>query len=611
MYPVQVNAWQRDESVSFAGTQISESIRVRPGASPDDPVGYAQAIHDVAMARRAAGQRVVFRPWQEYQWPDHPRPYYRNDNNDDDPNNRFNRLGPYEPTVLPEQMTAWNDGFAGEIIRLQTNPDYVMVDAEDRPLYWSIPLVMREGYFAPVATDDANNPYPNPPSPYIGLNLGTSGNPLVGPFISEYNQWAFEDMAASNERLWGGLWDEQQQAQQAADVGRFGTVPESGEVDPRPISNYGDTVAAWTFGDTSNRPERLPNAAVRIANIAAPIAYYNRRLGLALYEAEPEYTTPRQIANRERWKNMLYRINGVRSAAAVEPGDVHPWVQAPGWGWNGGEAWAGTVQLPFELVLWRLWIAHLEAMGVQTYNLWNPIPNDPHSPITHAFMAAYWVDRWVGPLVRDLPRLEYDADEFSTGDLVTRFADLFEMEVVYFRRGTPRVKYAEGWPWSPDDPIVISEGETGDAELADLVKAIEINQGMTAGTLGTQEITGEEEPTMGSVTYTVSRHQHAPEVKRKIATGERCGLIFEVDASLTDLVCEAVVRRRPGAKAIHTYAPDVQAKEGGGHTVTLETEDTADWPEGLLICDVMIDSVETGPARVARMLIDVERSTTP
>lgn len=501
---IKVNAWQRNADVSFNNTNISESIQVRPSSNPNNPTVYAETIAAAASGRRADGQEVIFRPWFNLDWGDQPRAYYRNSNNFDDPNNWYNLRGPYEPTVLPSYLTSWWDSFNNRIIELETNPDYIMLDNEVRPDYWGVPSSRRQAFFAPITVDDENNPYPNDPNPYLGIsNMGATSNVLVGQFISEYNQYGAEDLTLGLDRLHGGSWSSGYLSNLQIQIeDRYGSVPESENLDVRQISNYRDAQYTFDFGDTSNRPERLPYASTRISLISAPVCYFNRR-SLPLFQAEGNYVTTRQIANRERWKSIIFNLNEVRSCAAAEPGDVHPWIQSPGWGWNGGEGWATSLQLPFELLLWRTFMAHLEEMGISRYNLWNPIPsspgtNDPNSFTTHTFMANYFTDREVADnLVRDLTVIDYGTNTITTGSVTTRYSDLFEIETFYYQRSDNNpIAFMNGFG-SQDDPLIISQGSAGDSELSSMVAAIENELGYA---ISTQEVFEDShEPTSLSI----------------------------------------------------------------------------------------------------------------
>lgn len=612
-YPMVANAWQRHPSVDFRGTGISETIQVRPSSNPSNPEAVAESVYAIAEEIRAGtsprGDRVVLRPWFNLNWGAQPRAYYEADHADD-PNNRYNLLGPYQPTVLPAYLTEWWSAFNARSVALGLNPDALVLDNEVRPDYWSIPAARRQAYFAPITIDEEHNPYPNPPSPYLGVvNLGATGNTTVGRFISEYNQWGADDLTTSLAELHAGVWSDEQ-AIEVFDsvVDRLGSMPESGTAEVRIISNYRDAAYSFDIGDTSNRPEREPQASTRVALISAPIAYFNRRLGLALLTAEPEYTTTRAIANRERWKSCVYRLNSVRSCAGTEPGDVHPWIQSPGWGWNGGEGWANATQLPFELIHWRAWMEHYAEMGVWQVQLWNPIPsvpgsNDPHALITHTYMAEWFRGRMVGPLMRDLPLADITERSVTTGRVTTRFADLHEMTTVYYRRssGYLFVPYSQGWPWSPTDPLVISAGAAGDAELAAMLNAIANNQGhavvaqeIESDTMPEQQVVQRVLKTYAVITADMLRGNPAS-IGCWINPGDEGFDAFEG--------VKAQVRRSANSAEIYDFSPP-------GNRITLEPTDdgrltfvrqvsTADWPTGKCYCDVFVtvNGLDYGVAR--------------
>jgi hypothetical protein len=443
-------------------------------------------------------------------------------------------------------------------------------------------------------------------------NFSLTGSPLIGRLIQEYNQYGADDLTAGLNRLHLGVWSEPQAAAIAvANAERFGSVPEGEDLDARPISNYRDAEYTYDFGDTSNRPERLPYASTRMALISAPVCYFNRKqnqgVTLPLFAAEPEYTTPRAIANRERWKAMGWTLTQVRSCAGAEPGDVHPWVQAPGWGWNGGESWANTTQLPFELILWRAMMGHLEATGVWQYQLWNPIPNDPNAAVTHRFMAEWFRGRTVGPLVRDLPAFDIAAATYDTLGWQTHYADLFQMTEIRYRRaaGTLDVPYLVGWPWSETDPLLVSAGAAGDSELAAMLAAVANNQGTAV--VAREILTGMENPMPPQIiTKAVRTFVTIP---TEIMRGQFVTIGMNVEAiegEFGELAVKAQVRRVKGGEVVHDFSPagdEIEFADGEGDLAGLKTftrdADTLGWDEGLHRCDVFLfrDGRRFGVAR--------------
>lgn len=497
-YPMVANAWQRHPSVDFRGTGIAETIQVRPSNNPANPAALADAHHAEAVLIRDGqsprGDRVAYRGWFNLAFGAEPWPYH-SPSDRTHPNAWPQVHGPFEPTTLPEHMTAWWGAYNARTIANGTNPDYLVLDNEvRREFFYFSTEAQRQAYFTPVTQPGFVVPG-LAVNPWIAQNIWTYGQPFTDGFIQFWSQWAADDLTAGLERVHGGLWSTAQVngiALESAE--RFGLVPENQQLDPRPISNYRDAAYAFTYGEVFNRPNRLPYAQTRIAMISSPVAYFNRRInnGVALpqFVAEPEYQgTIRARNNRERFKSIVNRLNEIRSCNAVEPGDTHPWIQAPGWGWNGGEGWALLIQLPFELILWRVFMEHVAAHGVATVQLWNPIPpdnqpaaNDPHAATTHAFMAHWFTGRTVGELVRDLPLIDLGTREVVTGAVTTNYADLFEMTTVFYRRTTGEadtmaVPFSQGWPWSESDPLIVSRGPAGDAEINAMVAAISHNQG--------------------------------------------------------------------------------------------------------------------------------------
>lgn len=625
-FPMVANAWGRHASVDFRGTGISETIQVRPSTNPGNPAALADAHHTEALLIRDGdsprGDRVAYRPWFNLAFGVEPWPYHSPNQtaaDRDGPNAWPQVHGPFEPTTLPAHMTAWWDAYNARTVANGTFPDAMVLDNEvRREFYYFATEAQRQAYFSAVT--EAGFVVPGlAENPWVGQNIWTYGQPFTDGFIQFWSQWAADDLTVGLDALHGGIWSAPQVASlAAAKAERFGLVPEGDDLDPRPISNYRDAAYAFNFGETFNRPGRLPYAQTRVAQISAPIHYFNRRTqngaALPLFAAEPEYTTPRAIANRERWKSWGTRISELRACNASEPGDTQPWVQSPGWGWNGGEGWAPLVQLPFELIFWRVGMEHVAAHGIAEVQLWNPIPsvqspsaNDPHAATTHAFMAAWFTGRTVGPLVRDLPAVDIAGTTYTTGGVVTHYADLFEMTEVRYRRapGTMAVPYLVGWPWSETDPLLISAGPAGDAELAAMLAAVANNQGTPV--VAREILTGMENPMPQQViTKAVRTFVKIPsEVLR--GTQVSIGMTVElVDGEFGVLGVKAQVRQVKGGELIHDFSPDsapIVFEDGTGDLAGLKVfraeVSTADWPIGLCACDVYLiqDSKRFGVAR--------------
>lgn len=640
MFPMVANAWQRHESVDFRGTGISESIQVRPSNNIANPAALADAHHAEALLIRDGlslrGDRVVYRGWFNLAFGPEPWPYHspnRTAAERELPNAWPQVHGPFEPTTLPEHMTAWWDAYNARTIANGTNPDYLVLDNEvRREFFYFATEAQRQAYFTPVTQPGFVVPG-LAENPWIGQNIWTYGQPFTDGFIQFWSQWAADDLTAGLERLHGGMWSAPQVAAiEVATAERFGAVPENEELDARPISNYRDGKHTVSFGEVFNRPGRLPYAQTRISNISAPIAYFNRRInsGVALpqFVAEAEYQgSVRARNNRERFKSIVNRFNEIRSTNAVEPGDTHPWIQAPGWGWNGGEGWAPLVQLPFELVLWRAMMEHVAAHGISTVQLWNPIPpadqpsaNDPHAATTHRFMAAWFTGRQVGPLVRDLPQIDLGTRVLTTagidGVVTTDYADLFEMQTVYFRRTTGAadtlaVPFLEGWPWSATDPLVVSRGPAGDAEVNAMLAAIANNQGTPVvaveienDTMPEQQVIEKSVTTFAKITADLLRGTPA-QIGLTINPGEEDPEGFEG--------VRAQVRRTVNGDLVHDFSPDedpiVLTEDDQGNLVFVRRASTAGWPEGKVCCDVFV--VKDGEAYgVARYEWDIIASVT-
>lgn len=603
-FPVRASAWERHPSVTFAA--LDEHVRITPYGWLSNPQGLADAVHTTAQARRAAGQRVICRWWQEHfvngaNWhtifteiedggsvvPDDSRNWWRNY-----PCRSFPMPQDAGEGDALEGMEAFYAAFAARMRENGTAPDAVVHDFEKGHSYWHVRTAAeRATYFeSERASVIDGGTYPHAhPSPYAAVPTGQMGNlsrPLVGQFLAEYNQDA-ADWKAAWLRVISPveLFTEDQVLVFAIDhEQKFGPRGEGDLLDV-PITNYGDTIWTHQPPDAGGHNERLPRPSAAMYRKSAPV-FYLSLVDDELYEPWPDDDTTAKRNNTRRWKRMLFHLDCARSQ--VNSGhDVWPWIAPPGYGISGSDTWPYgglAVRLPHEKLLWRALMAHLEALGIREYTVWNPTANDPHSADTHAWMDAYFAGRTTGEPIETDP-IDWDGDltVVTTGDVTTRYADLYRIETLYYvRRADNPGANLVGFG-TESDPLWISEGDAGDAELAAMVAAIEATQGTT---ITTQEITGEPEPPpppppAPAADLAASRPRTlVAEVRRAVVAGDALRIAAPVRAAggdaLTGVGVACTLAGPDGSE--RTLETEYDPITGGARAIL--RADTAGWDPG-------------------------------
>lgn len=463
---IECIAWRRDPSVTYKA--MHESIIVDPRPYSEDTAGAQQAAADyitLGKARQADGKWAAFRFWQETQVGPEPTLYNREGGVGE---NWWENFGAFEANTPPAILSSWWQDFCDAVNADQSfKLDYAYHDLELNCDFWAVPSSERQAFFEPVTIDDENNPYPGDPNPYIGQNIWSTGSLINDQFLQEYGEFARQDRVNNIRTLTGDL---------VLPEGRY--------------SNYSEFNLDWEVGSLFNRHNRLPVPKAHTGNVSSPVVYLDHDPAWPLLDADPEYITAKEIENRRRWKRMLYKINQCRSCASEGSTLLHPWIAPPGYGYAGRDSWCPPSALPFEKMLWRMKMAHLEAMGIDTYIMWNPSSSfNPNAADTDAFCDEYFFGRRTSrSLDRTLPRIDaasdydYNIDVLTTNEVVTNYSDVYEITTLYYRRSEDYIyPYTQGFG-TADSPFVINSGSTGDAELAAMLVAIGLNQDTTPAT---------------------------------------------------------------------------------------------------------------------------------
>jgi hypothetical protein len=595
--PVHAYAWDWYNAAGNSGATIvptrgnvSKTIRVY--LDDNDPVAYAAQIGSAVTAAAGAGNpRNALRLWQEI-WvadeaaPVTPRFLWYDDNDFSNPDNWWFQPG-IAPYVVPQPSAANTAAWAafGGAWRAQGITLHYLVGEEEQEIGFDgiRGITNRTNFFASITGD--------PESPYFGLtNIGSpSSHPLAAQFRVEYNSWGYFNKAELLRALHGPIVSDE-------------PVPQGADI---PWSNYRD----------------VPEGAV--ANrFATPV--YATTTGTHTIPAG--LTSPQDIANWTRWANLTGDLNEVRRIAAVGTwGWINPWIGVPGYGAdpNGAEvtnnafgSWANAVRQPWEKVFWRAVMTHLMTMGIDEYIPWNASP-DPNRADNCVFMDAWFFGKVVGDEnARDNPQIAVGSDSITTtgngATFTTGFADLFQMTTLYYTRAAEEqeVAYLSGWPWSQTNPLVVSPGAAGDAEVAAMKAAIEINQGTT---ITTQEVEDAYMPPTQIINMQVSSFAEASSRVKRGTTVHIGGRIRDLAGDGFSAVTgiKAQVRRRPGSTLVHDFnspsAVALTVVEGELHFFAEVS--TAAWTPGTYQCDVFI-TVGGKDYGVGEYVWEVEGSTT-
>jgi len=152
-----------------------------------------------------------------------------------------------------------------------------------------------------------------------------------------------------------------------------------------------------------------PLAQVRVGDWSSPACYvgsWGRR------QNTPE-------SNRKKdpsWNRFLDCINFVRSAVAFD-GQCMPWISYRSW------VEGNRAPTPVQW-LWNQHLLHTVATGVDRMIYWNqkgtfPATDEEDNALGDLIAMVAQADR----VVRQLPEIPMDADEVTTGDVTTRYAD--------------------------------------------------------------------------------------------------------------------------------------------------------------------------------------------
>ena len=459
---ITVYAWEEDPGVTFE--TISKTVVVDPRSYPETVAG-AQTAADVFVAQAAAlqsnGLKAAFRYWQ---WDVIADGAILD-------TNWWETLEPYDSIPVGVTLGIWWDAFNARVISNGITLDQLIFDEEDGLNYFKLPDIgTRQSFFMSVTT--ATGPYPNDPNPYIDSPIWDYNGPLTDQFIQEWNQDAAEKRNTFLKSISDGC-------------------PVTTINGNRYISNYNDYLQDYEIGNLRSIEDRLPAEQVRMSNISSTPVYLDYSTAETLTDPPAEYTAVRQLVNRRRWQKMIWRLNKVKSALSAGSRCV-PWIAPPGYGAYEANSWASATILPFEKLLWRVKMRHLRAMGIDTFILWNPVSNNPNSKDTDAFVDSYFTELSVRNLNSTIAITSITADSIVTNDRETSYDDLYRItNLVYQRSESYIVPYSQGFG-TQDEPLIINEGTTGDAEVTAFLAALETVYG--TGDAGGDD--GYSEPTM-------------------------------------------------------------------------------------------------------------------
>lgn len=445
---VTVYSWDKDPSVTFS--TINQTILTDPRSYAQTPTGaqtFADDISGDISAIQGAGGKACLRYWFE--------DYLSNDS----PfiGNWWEDIDAYDAVPVTTARQDFWDAFNARITSNGDTPDYLLHDLERGISYYQISdQDDRQGFFEPITINNASNPYPNDPNPYIGAEIWRYGAPLTDMFIQEWEQFAAEARTDFINAISGGC-----------------PVAQVNSQDNR--SNYNDYEQSYEIGDLRGN-NRIPAPQTRLSDISAPESYLDWDTEETLTNPESEYSSARQAINRRRWKKMIWRHNKVKSALTA--GDrCHPWIAPPGYGYSGADTWASSAVLPFEKMLWRVYMRHLRALGIDTFILWNPVSNNPNSEDTDTFMDAYFTDLKVRNTNSAVGLTPINSDTIVTNDRITHYNDIYRIRYLYWQEASSPIEpFSQGFGTS-SEPLIVNAGATGEAELAAFYAALEIVYG--------------------------------------------------------------------------------------------------------------------------------------
>jgi len=281
-----VYAWEKDPSVTF--TSIDQTILTDLRSYAQNTTGaeaFADAISDEIDTIQTAGGKAALRFWKEDTF----------DGDSPIDGEWYNEIDAYDPIPVGTSRSDFWQAFNDRLVSNGHTPDYIVHDLEKGIRYYQIDEQSdREAFFGPITVDDANNPYPNSPNPYIGKQIWRYGASGTNAFIQEWEQFAAEARTDFLDEISGDT-----------------PVAQVGGNDNR--SNYNDYEQSFEIGDLRGNA-RLPSPQTRLSDITSPQTYLDWDTAESLTDPEDEYSSPRQLINRRRWKKMIWSLNKNASA---------------------------------------------------------------------------------------------------------------------------------------------------------------------------------------------------------------------------------------------------------------------------------------------------------
>lgn len=378
-FTVRMYAWDQT-GISFGF--IQEAIVADPrGKSPET------LAERVAASYRASGQdKFVIRFWKELE-PAERHPF-----------DLSNARELIQSGGYAGGLASYWSRFAHALRNTGLTPDYLIFDQEEGVSFWHVPVSQRRRFFGELLSRDQAHLSALPPtmrgmSVEQFLNYRSPGSTAA---FNDYNQFAKDFRADFLRRVFYDAFRD------AYGVGI-------------PTSNYEDIHTGFTVTNRNNREMNTGS----MAGISAPVAYLDRRDNAARYA---------RTTKDHRWNILIDQLNEVRSSA--QPGLTTPWVAPPGYGRFGPDTWSRPGDLDEEFALWKVHMAHMLAMGIDTFILWNPSPRFNPSAATADAMMDGWLrqNRRVStPQLRDLPEIPLDADYIETNGFVTTYQEYLEI----------------------------------------------------------------------------------------------------------------------------------------------------------------------------------------
>jgi len=369
-----VYTWMRSSEEKFEN--MSESIVVDPRNKTPEQLANdtKQKIEEIQP------NKIGLRFWKEFNVPGLRYSFDRSNPAE------FIKNGPFIDGV----WQYWRD-YIWHLVQLNISPDYFIHDFEDSPLYWNIPKGnQREDFFRSIFDDsDAMRKLPESVRNVQFEDFFNITNPETRIAINDYNDHIIDETADAIRRIFNRPM-----------------FPMFGKSIPH--SNYADlNLTDVMYTDTNWRVR-----ADSVTSRSSPIFYFDK----------PSEHFFKDYTKNPRWNFFIFQLNICRQCA--DNGIVVPWIAPPGYGRYGKNSWTRKEDMSKEIALWTAMHKHLFHMGIDTMILWNPDSSfwNPNAEMTDQFMDRFYETTKVNSRrLKNLPLIEYDAEEVITGDYVLKY----------------------------------------------------------------------------------------------------------------------------------------------------------------------------------------------